>query len=56
MDFHALYRLAIIVYQEVTALDWNEAIEELEGRREKARLGGGQAAIDKQHEKGKSFR
>ena len=34
-------------------MNWNEAIEELESRREKARLGGGQAAIDKQHEKGK---
>ena len=39
--------------QEVTILNWNEAIEELESRREKARLGGGQVAIDKQHEKGK---
>ncbi len=34
-------------------MNWNEAIEELESRREKAHLGGGQAAIDKQHEKGK---
>ena len=34
-------------------MEWNEAIEELEERRKKAKLGGGQAAIDKQHEKGK---
>lgn len=34
-------------------MDWNEAIEDLESRRSKAKLGGGQAAIDKQHEKGK---
>lgn len=34
-------------------MDWNEAIEDLEARRALARLGGGQAAIDKQHEKGK---
>ena len=34
-------------------MNWNEAIEELESRRRKARIGGGQAAIDKQHEKGK---
>ncbi len=38
---------------EVMDLDWNEAIEDLESRREQARLGGGQTAIDKQHEKGK---
>lgn len=34
-------------------MEWNEAIEDLEQRREQARLGGGQASIDKQHEKGK---
>ena len=34
-------------------LNWNEAIEDLESRRSTALLGGGQAAIDKQHEKGK---
>ncbi len=34
-------------------MEWNEAIEDLEDRRSKARLGGGQTAIDKQHEKGK---
>lgn len=34
-------------------MNWNEAIEGLEERRSRARLGGGQAAIDKQHEKGK---
>ena len=34
-------------------MDWNEAIDELEGKRRQAKLGGGQAAIDKQHEKGK---
>ena len=34
-------------------MGWNEAIEDLEARRSKAKLGGGQAAIDKQHEKGK---
>ena len=34
-------------------MDWNEAIEELEGKRRQAKLGGGQTAIDKQHEKGK---
>ena len=34
-------------------MEWNEAIADLESRREQARLGGGQAAIDKQHEKGK---
>ena len=32
---------------------WDEKIEELEARREKAYNGGGQARIDKQHEKGK---
>ena len=34
-------------------VDWKEAIEDLESRRASAKLGGGQAAIDKQHEKGK---
>ncbi len=34
-------------------MNWNEAIDGLEERRARARLGGGQAAIDKQHEKGK---
>lgn len=34
-------------------MEWNEAIEDLEKRRQVARLGGGQGAIDKQHEKGK---
>ena len=32
---------------------WDEKIEELEARREKAYNGGGQARIDKQHERGK---
>lgn len=34
-------------------MNWNKAIEELEIRREKALLGGGQARIDKQHSSGK---
>lgn len=34
-------------------MDWNEAIEDLEARRSRAELGGGQTAIDRQHEKGK---
>lgn len=34
-------------------MNWSEAIEELESRRSQARQGGGQTAIDKQHEKGK---
>ena len=34
-------------------MDWNEAIEDLESRRSQAKLGGGEAAIEKQHEKGK---
>lgn len=34
-------------------MNWNEAIEDLEARREKASLGGGAVAIEKQHEKGK---
>ncbi|MGN0374306.1 MAG: acyl-CoA carboxylase subunit beta [Butyrivibrio sp.] len=32
---------------------WNEKLTELEERREKAVMGGGQARIDKQHERGK---
>lgn len=32
---------------------WDEKLQELDSRREKARLGGGQARIDKQHERGK---
>ena len=34
-------------------MNWNEAIEDLESRRSQAKLGGGEAAIEKQHEKGK---
>lgn len=34
-------------------MGWEEAIEELEHRRSKARSGGGETAIEKQHEKGK---
>lgn len=34
-------------------MNWDEAIGELERRREKALLGGGQAKIDKQHKSGK---
>lgn len=34
-------------------MNWNEAIKDLEVRREKALLGGGQARIDKQHSSGK---
>lgn len=34
-------------------MGWNEAIDDLESRRRAAGLGGGQTAIDKQHEKGK---
>ena len=34
-------------------MNWNEAIKELDGRREKALLGGGQGRIDKQHASGK---
>lgn len=34
-------------------MNWNEAIKELDGRREKALLGGGQNKIDKQHATGK---
>ena len=32
---------------------WDEKLEELEAKRIKAYMGGGQARIDKQHEKGK---
>lgn len=32
---------------------WDEKLEELENRRGQAKIGGGQARIDKQHEKGK---
>ena len=34
-------------------MNWNEAIEDLEQRRNQAKLGGGETAIEKQHEKGK---
>mgnify|MGYP002935425072 CR=1 FL=1 len=34
-------------------MEWKEAIEDLESRRSQAKSGGGQAAIDKQHDKGK---
>ena len=34
-------------------MNWNEAVRELDGRREKALLGGGQGKIDKQHAVGK---
>ena len=34
-------------------MNWNEALKELDGRREKALLGGGQSKIDKQHAVGK---
>ncbi len=34
-------------------MGWNEAIDDLESRRRAAGLGGGQTAINKQHEKGK---
>lgn len=34
-------------------MGWEEAIEELEQRRSKAKAGGGETAIEKQHEKGK---
>lgn len=34
-------------------MNWEESIKELEKRREKALLGGGQTRIDKQHKKGK---
>lgn len=34
-------------------MNWDEAIKDLEQRREKARMGGGQARIDKQHKSGK---
>lgn len=39
--------------KEETALNWNEAIEELEQKRQQAQLGGGEDAIAKQKEKGK---
>ena len=32
---------------------WDDAINDLEERRKKSRLGGGQARLDKQHEQGK---
>ncbi|MCR5701049.1 MAG: acyl-CoA carboxylase subunit beta [Lachnospiraceae bacterium] len=34
-------------------MNWNDAISDLESRREQAKLGGGETAIAKQHEKGK---
>ena len=34
-------------------MNWDEAIQELDGRRKKALIGGGQARIDKQHQSGK---
>lgn len=34
-------------------MNWDEAIRELDQRREKAKMGGGQAKIDKQHKSGK---
>lgn len=34
-------------------MNWEEAIQDLEQRREKSKLGGGQARIDKQHQDGK---
>lgn len=34
-------------------MNWNEAIEQLENKRAQAKLGGGQARIDKQHASGK---
>lgn len=34
-------------------MNWDEAIKELDARRERALLGGGQAKIDKQHKQGK---
>ena len=34
-------------------MNWNEAIKELDAKREKALLGGGQSKIDKQHAGGK---
>lgn len=34
-------------------MNWDEAIKDLEQRREKAQMGGGQARIDKQHKTGK---
>ena len=34
-------------------MNWDEAIKDLEERRKKASLGGGQARINKQHESGK---
>ena len=34
-------------------MNWNQAIQELEAKRAKANLGGGQERIDKQHQSGK---
>lgn len=39
--------------QEEQGMNWSEAVIDLEERRRKAALGGGQAKIDKQHEQGK---
>ena len=34
-------------------MNWNEAVKELDNRRQKALMGGGQSKIDKQHAGGK---
>lgn len=34
-------------------MNWDDAIKELDARREKALLGGGEAKIEKQHKGGK---
>lgn len=39
--------------ERIAAMNWDEAIRELDQRREKAKIGGGQAKIDKQHKSGK---
>ncbi len=39
--------------ERTAIMNWDEAIKDLEQRREKARLGGGQSKIDKQHKSGK---
>lgn len=39
--------------ERIAAMNWDEAIRELDQRREKAKMGGGQAKIDKQHKSGK---
>ncbi len=54
--FKALFSnhyIAVAYQQKGIAMNWEEALKDLDQRRERSKLGGGQAKIDKQHKSGK---